>query len=232
MTDRLDPQELLPQRAANVARQATAQKTAGQTRVVGGFVDDTVFRAAIEINLPAQSQGSGRYATHNVYNQAAPAIDFNAFSDDTVLSDAIAREAPWARDRCAALGQLAGDEAVQELARQANRNTPELKTHDRFGNRVDWVDFHPAWHQLMSLAWQHGVPICRGPPASSSPTTREPCSRTCGTRSSRARAARPAWPTPPTPASRPSRPSPSGRKNPAARATNSAAARWPTSLRW
>ena len=99
-----------------------------------------------------------RYATHEVHNQAAPATGFNAFSGDAVLIDAIAREAPWAAGRCAALGQLAGDEAVQELARQANRHLPELKTHDRFGNRVDWVDFHPAWHELMALAWQHAVP--------------------------------------------------------------------------
>jgi len=63
-----------------------------------------------------------------------------------------------AASRCEALGALAGDEDVQELARLANRNLPELKTHDRFGNRIDWVDFHPSWHQLMSLAWKHEVP--------------------------------------------------------------------------
>lgn len=40
----------------------------------------------------------------------------------------------------------------------ANRHVPELKTHDRFGNRIDWVDFHPSWHALMSLAWKHEVP--------------------------------------------------------------------------
>lgn len=157
MTSRTDPNELLPQRATAVARPASPQ-AASQAKVVGGFMDDTVFRAAIEINLPAQASASGRYGTHDVYNQAAPAIHFNAFTADTVLTSAIAREAPWAHDRCAALGQLAGDEAVQELARQANRNTPELKTHDRFGHRIDWVDFHPAWHQLMSIAWEHGVP--------------------------------------------------------------------------
>jgi putative acyl-CoA dehydrogenase len=41
---------------------------------------------------------------------------------------------------------------VQELARQANRHIPELRTHDRFGNRIDCVDLHPAWHELMALA--------------------------------------------------------------------------------
>ncbi|TRW94863.1 acyl-CoA dehydrogenase [Paracoccus sp. M683] len=99
-----------------------------------------------------------RYATHEVRNQARPASDFNAFTGDAVLRAAVAREAPWAADRCAALGAVAGNEEVQELARLANRHLPELKTHDRFGNRIDWVDFHPSWHQLMSLAWQHEVP--------------------------------------------------------------------------
>jgi putative acyl-CoA dehydrogenase len=99
-----------------------------------------------------------RYSTHAVLNQAQPATGFNAFSDDAVLRNAIAREAPWAAGRCAALGAVAGDEEVQELARLANRHVPELKTHDRFGNRIDWVEFHPSWHQLMSLAWAHEVP--------------------------------------------------------------------------
>lgn len=99
-----------------------------------------------------------RYGTHEVLNQAKPASGFNAFTGDAVLREAIAREAPWAADRCEALGAAAGDEAVQELARLANRHLPELKTHDRFGNRIDWVDFHPSWHELMSLAWKHEVP--------------------------------------------------------------------------
>lgn len=99
-----------------------------------------------------------RYGTHQVLNQAQPAAGFNAFGDDAVLTAAIAREAPWATERCAALGALAGDEAVQELARLANKHDPELKTHDRFGHRIDWVEFHPSWHELMALAWKHEVP--------------------------------------------------------------------------
>ncbi len=99
-----------------------------------------------------------RFHTHEVLNQAQPAAGFNAFTGDRVLAAAIAREAPWATERCAALGAVAGDEAVQELARLANTHTPILKTHDRFGNRIDWVEFHPSWHQLMTLAWKHEVP--------------------------------------------------------------------------
>ncbi len=98
-----------------------------------------------------------RYATHTVRNQAAPAAGFNAFDGDVVLKAAVAREAPWAAERAHSLGQLAGDEGVQDLARLANKFVPELKTHDRYGNRIDWVELHPAWHQLMALAWQHEV---------------------------------------------------------------------------
>ena len=106
----------------------------------------------------ALKPASDRHSTHVVRNQAAMPTGFNAFDDDVVLKAAIEREAPWAASRCSATGKLAGDDAVQELARQANRNDPELKTHDRFGNRIDWVELHPAWHELMSLAWKHEVP--------------------------------------------------------------------------
>ncbi len=55
------------------------------------------------------------------------------------------------------MGALVGDEQVQEAARLANEHSPQLRSHDRFGNRSDWVEFHPAWHQLMGLAFGHGV---------------------------------------------------------------------------
>ena len=96
-------------------------------------------------------------ATHRVLNQARAATGWNAFSDDAVLKGIVARGAPWVAGRAAALGAYAGDADAQELARLANRYAPELKTHDRFGNRIDWVDFHPAWHELMALAFQHEV---------------------------------------------------------------------------
>ncbi|WP_029525026.1 acyl-CoA dehydrogenase family protein [Polaromonas glacialis] len=106
--------------------------------------------------LPVQD-GASPLATHLVKNQASPLTGFNAFDQDAVLSAAVQREVPWAAGRCQALGRLVGDEDIQELARQANRHLPELKTHDRYGNRIDWVEFHPSWHQLMALAWKHEV---------------------------------------------------------------------------
>ena len=114
------------------------------------------MNAAVETKALLHEGGS-QLETHEVKNQAHPASGFNAFSGDAVLTAAIAREAPWAAQRCEALGALAGDEQVQDAARLANRHIPELKTHDRFGHRIDWVEFHPSWHRLMGLAYQHEV---------------------------------------------------------------------------
>jgi len=96
-------------------------------------------------------------ATHEVLNQAKPATGWNAFSDDKLLTAIAERDAPWVKELAEALGAHAGKEEIQELARLANKHTPELKTHDRYGNRLDWVEFHPAWHQLMALAFGHEV---------------------------------------------------------------------------
>ncbi|MEO7338373.1 MAG: acyl-CoA dehydrogenase family protein [Caldimonas sp.] len=90
-------------------------------------------------------------------NQASPAVGFNAFTQDCALHDRVARGAPWAMDRCAKLGALVGDDAIQEAARLANAHEPVLRSHDRFGNRIDWVEYHPAWHQLMHAAFSHEV---------------------------------------------------------------------------
>jgi putative acyl-CoA dehydrogenase len=92
-----------------------------------------------------------------VRNQAHPAIGWNAFSDDRLLSRLTGEFAPWIADRATALGSHVGDAETQDLARLANKYGPELKTHDRFGNRIDWVELHPAWHALMAIAFGHEV---------------------------------------------------------------------------
>src|SRR6202008_5070617 len=86
---------------------------------------------------------------------AKAAKGWNAFSGDRVLVSIADSLGPWATEKAAKLGAYAGDEATQELARLANKHTPELRTHDRFGNRIDWVELHPAWHELMALAFGH-----------------------------------------------------------------------------
>ena len=115
------------------------------------------------------------YATHEVLNQPGALEDYNAFAQDQPLVEAtLAFGAGWATDHLQATGALAGSARVQTLARLANRHLPELRTHDRFGNRVDLVDFHPAYHELMGLiyaseahsfAWTHhrpGAHVARG----------------------------------------------------------------------
>ena len=94
--------------------------------------------------------------THKVSNQPPPLVDYNVFEADTVLVEAVKREgAEWDLERIAAVGGYAGSEAAQELGRLANENGPKLKTHDRYGHRVDTVDFHPSWHELMGIAVSH-----------------------------------------------------------------------------
>jgi putative acyl-CoA dehydrogenase len=93
------------------------------------------------------------YATHEVLNQPPPLADYDAYATDPALQRIVSTfGADWAGDKLHATGATIGSARVQSLARQANRHTPELKTHDRFGNRVDEIDFHPAWHELMTLA--------------------------------------------------------------------------------
>lgn len=95
--------------------------------------------------------------THEVRNQASEALGFNAFLHDAALKERVEHGAAWAMGRCAAVGALAGDPAVQDAARSANEHGPVLRTHDRYGHRIDWVEFHPAWHQLMHLAFSNEV---------------------------------------------------------------------------
>jgi putative acyl-CoA dehydrogenase len=81
----------------------------------------------------------------------------DAFSHDKIAAAAIDGHAPWSRAHAEALGQLVWAPATLAAARNAHRYLPELRTHDRLGNRIDVVDFHPSYHELMSTAFGHGV---------------------------------------------------------------------------
>jgi putative acyl-CoA dehydrogenase len=106
--------------------------------------------------LPQPAIGDSPYKTHKVFNQAPPLEGVDVFESNTPLVEATEREgAGWVRERASALGRLVGGEPQQQWGRLANENKPILRTHDRFGNRIDEVEFHPAWHKLMTLGVEH-----------------------------------------------------------------------------
>jgi putative acyl-CoA dehydrogenase len=97
-------------------------------------------------------------ATHEVTNQPPPLEDYDVFGADAALSEAVEREgAEWAVADLHALGRLAGSPEAIGWGFDANRHPPELRTHDRFGHRIDEVVYHPAYHEMMRVAVGHGL---------------------------------------------------------------------------
>ncbi|GAC1509264.1 MAG: acyl-CoA dehydrogenase family protein [Candidatus Dormibacteraceae bacterium] len=91
-------------------------------------------------------------------NQPPPLVDYNLFEADAPLREALEREgAAWAQGLVHDLGRLAGTQEAIEWGFQANANPPQLRSHDRFGNRIDEVEFHPSWHRLMEVAIGNGL---------------------------------------------------------------------------
>ena len=96
--------------------------------------------------------------THEVSNLSHELCDYNMYTEDAALSEAVQREGgAWAAPALTEFGRMTGSADYLELGRLANRFTPEFDTHDRFGNRIDLVSFHPAYHQLMKTAIEHGL---------------------------------------------------------------------------
>src|SRR5438105_47239 len=96
--------------------------------------------------------------THEVANQPPPLHDYDPLARDAALAEAMRREgAAWAEAEVAEFGRRAASREAILWGFQANENPPRLRTHDRFGNRIDEVEFHPAWHQLMRLSIGSGV---------------------------------------------------------------------------
>jgi putative acyl-CoA dehydrogenase len=98
------------------------------------------------------------HAPKDVFNQSPPLEDLDLFETDAALREGLAREGGgFARKLVSGLGEELGRARTFELGRLANRHTPELRTHDRFGHRIDEVEFHPAWHEIMAIAMRHGL---------------------------------------------------------------------------
>ena len=98
-----------------------------------------------------------RYLTHDVENQAPPLQDYNGYLSDVALREAVAREGGgWADAHLGEYGAITGGEMIA-LGYAANENKPRLKAYDRYGHRIDEVEFHPAYHRVMQLGMQYGV---------------------------------------------------------------------------
>src|ERR1700679_1079641 len=99
-----------------------------------------------------RSQEATMPPTHEVLNQGPPLTGYDV-ADDAALVDGLRREgAGWAESALHELGRRAGSEQAQAWGRLAHENPPVLRAHDRFGHRIDEVEFHPAWHELLGVA--------------------------------------------------------------------------------
>ncbi len=95
--------------------------------------------------------------THVVTNQVPPLEGYNPASSP-VLTEALIREGGgWGVDEVTELGALAGTAEAQRWGELADRNVPILHTHDRYGHRIDEIEYDPAYHQLMTVAVGHGL---------------------------------------------------------------------------
>ncbi|GAA0655485.1 acyl-CoA dehydrogenase family protein [Streptomyces thermocarboxydovorans] len=107
--------------------------------------------------------------THTVTNQPPPLVQYDVFTADRALVEAVERHLDPAVTEeglaeLSALGRTSGSAQVQEWAAQANACPPRLRTHDRYGHRIDEVDFHPAWHRLLGKGVGAGLTAAWGRP--------------------------------------------------------------------
>lgn len=111
--------------------------------------------------------------THTVSNQAPPLEGHDVYGSDRALSEGVERHladaapelAAEVREELTDLGRAAGSRQAQDWGTQANENPPKLRTHDRYGNRIDEVEFHPSWHRLLGRAVGAGLTDAWGRPA-------------------------------------------------------------------
>ncbi|MFT7339265.1 MAG: putative acyl-CoA dehydrogenase [Marinobacter maritimus] len=109
---------------------------------------------------PGIPTDSDRYlaATHEVVNQPPALENYNLYEQDVALQEAVKREgAGKAESELKSFGAFAGDAETIDLGFRANNNKPAFNTHDRFGHRIDEVDFHPSYHELMRVAFENGL---------------------------------------------------------------------------
>ncbi|MFI6931005.1 acyl-CoA dehydrogenase family protein [Streptomyces sp. NPDC050287] len=109
-------------------------------------------------------------STHTVTNQPPPLVGYDVFTADRALTAAVERHTdPELFDEVhgelAALGRASGSAQLHEWGTQANENPPRLRTHDRYGHRLDEVEFHPSWHRLLGKGVAAGLTAAWSRPA-------------------------------------------------------------------
>src|SRR5919199_3226536 len=98
------------------------------------------------------------FETHEVFNQSPTFVDENLYATDKVLREAVSREGgPEAQGGLQAWGAVCGSAETLDLGRLANAHGPVLRTHDAKGRRIDLVEFHPAYHELMRRSMAEGL---------------------------------------------------------------------------
>ena len=108
--------------------------------------------------MSATETAASRWATHSVVNQAPALADYDPFAADLALQEALAREGgDWGRERVRDLALVLGSTEALEHGRRAQRNIPILRTHDRWGNRVDEVEYDPSMHWMLRLGVERQV---------------------------------------------------------------------------
>ena len=96
--------------------------------------------------------------THDVTNQPPPLVDYDVYGADAALVEGVRRHGAADREgQLHELGRRAGGAEEQQWGVEANVNPPVLRTHDRYGHRIDEVEFHPSWHRLLEVATSYGL---------------------------------------------------------------------------
>lgn len=128
----------------------------GRHRSYGSAMSAVERSSELTSDVPAHR--SAPIDTHAVLNQPPPLIDYDVFTKDTALVEAsTAFGTESANQQLSKLGELAGSSQVAQWAVEADTHHPQLRSHDRYGHRVDEVQFHPAWHALMNEAVSAGL---------------------------------------------------------------------------
>jgi putative acyl-CoA dehydrogenase len=108
--------------------------------------------------MPHPENGKSSFVTHEIENQPPILTNTPLYDTDFPLVEGLAREgASWAEDDVSEYGRVMGSAEVRHLGHLANKFTPELTTHDRFGHRIDEVEYHPAWHEVMRINMAHAL---------------------------------------------------------------------------